>query len=247
MRAIGRASGLVLVIPVLLLGALAGCGSSPAPPGAAAPLSPSGSPAAPSSPAPVTAPSPPAPASPPATGVVSSRVSYPWHWPGDPGRPGQVRHSYPVPPLPRLIAIGAGDHPAQQGERAYNRMSFTFTTAFPGYKFSFAKALAADPSGRPVTVAGNSVLTVRFQLAQAHTASGRSSVVSQPPAQLGLNRMAGWAQAGDFEGVLTVGIGINGPSPPSNPQLAVRTMELEKVTAQGQHLYVVAIDVDAAG
>ena len=247
MRAIGRAGGLVLVIPVLVLGALAGCGSSSASPGAATPTppSPSGSPAAPSSPAPVTTASPTAPA--PTTRVVSFRVSYPWHWPGDVNRPGQVQHSYPVPPLPRLSGIGAGEHPAQQGQRAYDRMSFTFTTAFPSYQFTFTKALVADPSGKPIKLAGNGVLKVTFHLAQAHTASGRSSVLTQPPAQLGLNRMVSWAPAGDFEGVVTVGIGISGPSPQSNPQLAVRATEVEKVTAQGQHLYVVAIDIDATG
>jgi hypothetical protein len=88
---------------------------------------------------------------------------------------------------------------------------------------------------------------VTFREAQAHTASGRSSVVSQPPARLGLSRMVSWAQAGDFEGVLTYGIGIAWPNPQSNPQFAVRAMEVEKVTAQGQHVYVVAIDIEATG
>jgi len=246
MSPIGRARALALVIPVLVLGALAGCGSS-APSGAAAPPSPSGSPAAPSSPAPVTTASPtPTPPAPTPT-VVSSRVSYPWHWPNDVNRPGQVQHSYPVPPVPRLIAIGTGSHSAENGERPYDRMSFTFTTAFPGYQFTFTKALVADPSGKPVKLAGNSVLKVTFRLAQAHTASGRSSVISKPPAQLGLNRMVSWAPAGDFEGVVTVGIGISWPSTQSNPQIPVRATELEKVTAQGQHLFVVAIDIDATG
>ena len=149
--------------------------------------------------------------------MVSSTVSYPWHWPNDVNQPGQVQHSYPVPPLPRLIAIGAGSHPAQQGERAYDRMSFTFTTAFPGYQFTFTKALVADPSGKPVKLAGNGVLKVTFRLAQAHTASGRSSIAVQPPAQLGLSRMASWAQAGDFEGVVTFGIGVTWPSSAVEP------------------------------
>jgi hypothetical protein len=177
--------------------------------------------------------------------VVSTTVSYPWHWPNDVNQPGQVQHSYPVPPLPRLIAIAAGSHPAQRGERAYDRMSFTFTTTFPGYQFSFTKALVADPSGKPVKLAGNGVLKVTFRLAQAHSASGRSSVAVQPPAQLGLNRMTSWAQAGDFEGVVTFGIGVTWPSSQSNPQIPVRATEVEKVTAQGRHLYVVAIDIEA--
>lgn len=244
MKVIARASGLILALTVLIPGALAACGSS-APSGPAAP-SQSGSAAAPSSPAP-SSPAASATASPstPATRVVSFRVSYPWHWPNDVNQPGQVQHSYPVPPLPRLIAIAAGSHPAQQGERAYDRMSFTFTTAFPGYQFSFAKALVADPSGKPVKLAGNGVLKVTFRLAQAHTASGRSSVAVQPPAQLGLNRMTSWAPAGDFEGVVTFGIGVTWPSSQSNPQIPVRATEVEKVTAQGRHLYVVAIDIDA--
>jgi len=244
MKAIARASGLILALNVLVPGALAGCGSS-APSGPAAP-SPSGSAAAPSSPAP-SSPAASATASPsaPATRVVSFRVSYPWHWPNDVNQPGQVQHSYPVPPLPRLIAIAAGSHPAQQGDRAYDRMSFTFTTAIPGYQFSFTRALVADPSGKLVKLAGNGVLKVTFRLAQAHTASGRSSIAVQPPAQLGLNRMASWAQAGDFEGVVTIGIGLTWPSSQSNPQIPVRATEVEKVTAQGRHLYVVAIDIDA--
>ena len=238
MKVIARAAGLVLAVAVLVPGVLAGCGSS-APSGPAAPPSPSGSAAAPSSPAP----SSPAPA--PTTRVVSFRVSYPWHWPNDVNQPGQVQHSYKVPPVPRLIAIAAGSHPAQQGERAYDRMSFTFTTAFPGYQFSFTKALVADPSGNPVKLAGNGVLKITFRLAQAHTAGGGSSVVTKPPAQLGLNRMASWAPAGDFEGVVTIGIGVTWPSSQSNPQIPVRATEVEKVTAQGRHLYVVAIDIDA--
>jgi hypothetical protein len=124
-------------------------------------------------------------------------------------------------------------------------MSFTFTTAFPGYQFSFTKALVADPSGNPVKLSGNGVLKITFRLAQAHTAGGGSSVVTQPPAQLGLNRMASWAPAGDFEGVVTIGIGVTWPSSQSNPQIPVRATEVEKVTAQGRHLYVVAIDIDA--
>jgi len=241
LKVIARATGLVLAVAVLVPGALAGCGSS-APAGPAAPPSPSGSAAVPSSPAP-SSPPPSSPA--PTATVVSSTVSYPWHWPNDVNQPGQVQHSYPVPPLPRLIAIAAGSHPAQQGERAYDRMSFTFTTAFPGYEFSFTRALVADPSGKPVKLAGNGVLKVTFRLAQAHTASGRSSVAVQPPAQLGLNRMASWAQAGDFEGVVTFGIGVTWRSSQSNPQIPVRATEVEKVSAQGRHLYVVAIDTDA--
>ena len=85
-----------------------------------------------------------------------------------------------------------------------------------------------------------------FTQAQAHTADGtRSSVISQPAPRIGYQQMAGYAQGGDFEGVLTYGIGITRPVLHSNPQFAVRAYEVETVTASGQHRYTVAIDIDA--
>jgi hypothetical protein len=224
----------------LALTALAGCGGGNAHPGAAASAAPPAS-GSPTAPAPSLSPTTAAPAA----RVVSTRVTYPWHWqwPNDMNQPASVQHTYPVPPMPLLIAIRAGHHPRDSGARAYDRMSFTFTTAFPSYQFQFVSALLADPSGRPVAVAGTDVLKVTFREAQAHTAAGGTSVASQPPAHLGLTRMTSWAPAGDFEGVLTYGIGVTRPIPHSNAQLALRATEVEEVTPQGQHRYVVAIDV----
>ena len=231
-----------LLCMTLALAALAGCGNGTSHPGAAA--SPPPTPGSPTAPAPSASPSTTAPAA----RVVSTRVSYPWHWhwPNDMNQPAGVQHAYPVPPMPLLIAISAANHPHDPGSLPYDRMSFTFTTAFPSYQFQFTGALLADPSGRPVAVAGSDVLKVTFREAQAHTATGRTSVASQPPAHLGLTRMTGWAPAGDFEGVLTYGIGITRPAGRSNSQLALRVTEVAKVTPQGQHLYVVAIDVSTA-
>ena len=217
--------------------ALAGCGST-ASPGSPGPSR--------SSPAQTTAPSPSsAPSATPGNTVVSYKVSYPWHWPNDVNRPATVQHTYPVPPIPELIAIGAGAHPAQSGQPPYDRMAFTFTTAFPSYQVAFGNTLTSDPSGKPIQMAGTGVLKVIFRQAQAHTADGSTSIQSKPPAQLGLTRMAEWAPAGDFEGVLTFGIGISWPVAHANPQIAIRIIELGETTAQGTHLYVVAIDVDA--
>jgi hypothetical protein len=172
-------------------------------------------------------------------------VAYQWHWPNDTSRPGMVRHTYSVPPVPRLVAIGVGDHPRDPGERAFNRMSFTFTTALPSYDFSFVNGLVSDGQGAPIPLEGRGVLRVTFRQAQAHNDDGSSSLASKPRAHLGLSRMVSYAGAGDFEGVLTYGIGITWPNPRSNPQLAVRAYEVERIDSHGQHHYVVAIDVDA--
>jgi hypothetical protein len=58
--------------------------------------------------------------------------------------------------------------------------------------------------------------------------------------------MADYALGGDFEGVLTYGIGISQPVGHANPQFPVRAYEMETVTVGGQHRYTVAIDVDAS-
>ena len=138
-------------------------------------------------------------------------------------------------------------HPAVAGQRPFNRTSFTFTTAFPSYRFEFASQLVSDASGKVIPLGGQDVLKIVFTQAQAHTTDGtRSTIISQPDRYIGYQRMTDFAQAGDFEGVLTYGIGITRPVLHSNPQFPVRAYEIETVTANGQHRYVVAIDVDAS-
>ena len=179
--------------------------------------------------------------------VLSSRLAYQWHWPNDIAAPGRVTRAPAVPPVPELIQISVGGHPRGPGERPFNRMSFTFTTAFPSYRFEFAGKLVSDPGGKVIPLGGQGVLEVVFTQAQAHTPDGtRSSVISQPAPRIGYQRMAGYAWGGDFEGVLTYGIGITWPVLHSNPQFAVRAYEVETGTASGQNRYTVAIDVDAS-
>jgi hypothetical protein len=231
LRALHNVGAVILL--ALGLTAVAACGSSTAPNGTSSSPAPHASSATTS---------PPAQATP---AVVLSRVAYPWHWPNDVNQPGTVHHVYPVPPLPTLIAIGAGDHPSDAGDRPYNRMSFTFTGAFPSYQVSWVSGLVSDPGGRPISLTGDDVLQVTFRQAQAHAATGQSSVTSQPPSLLGFSKMVSWAQAGDNEGVLSYGIATHRFIVQSNPQTAVRAVEVERVTTQGQHLYIVAIDIDA--
>ena len=246
-------------ITVLVLAAVSGCASGSPSPGvapssAAPPVSSSPSATAvpmPSatSPAPritLPAPRPTSPSPAPVERTAGLRVAYAWGWPNATGG-ARVSHTYSVPPMPELMRIGVGDHPRDPGERPFNRISFTFTTAFPGYRFVFAQQLTADPSGKSVPLAGMGVLSVVFTQAQAHTVDGaRSSIVSQPARPLHLARMVDYAQAGDFEGVLSYGAGVAWPIAHSNPQVAVRAFEVETITSGGQHLYTVAFDIESA-
>lgn len=192
----------------------------------------------------------PAPSTPPTTAgsgsvIISSRVAYQWNWPNDANRPGSATHQYAVPPVPQLVRIGAGDHPREPGERPYNRMTFTFTTAMPSYTVRFVDRLVADGSGTPIALRGNGVLQVTFRTAQAHKDGGTGTIRSRPPADLGMTRMVDYAAAGDYEGVVTYGIGIAWPVAHSNPQIAVRVYEVVRSDGQGGRQHVVAVDVDA--
>jgi hypothetical protein len=238
-----------LALAIVVPATLAACGSQP--PSPAAGTSPSSTPSATapaspgSTPAPTQTPGPGATPPAPASQVVSSRVAYPWHWPNDVGRPGRVTHAYPVPPVPELVRMSIGDHTGDHGQVPYYRMSFTFTTAFPSYRFEWAK-LVGDASGKVIPLRGTDSLKIVFTQARAHTADGtRSTIVSQPGRPIGDPWMTDFAQAGDFEGVLTYGIGVTRPILQSNPQPSVRAYEVETVTATGQHLYIVAIDIAA--
>ncbi len=241
----------VLPVLVLLLAipALTGCGT-PTTPGTRAPA-----PTITTPPPTVTspAPSPSATATPTPTQstptsewtAVSVRVAYPWRWPNA-DNPATVHHAVPVAPVPQLISIGAADHLREPIDRPYTRMSFSFNTGFPSYRFEFVNRLIGDASGLPINVEGLGVLRIVFNPAQAHTTDGTgSSILSQPPTHLGLSRMAGFAQAGDFEATLTYGIGITWPHPNANPQIQVRVYEVTYVNPRGEHRYVVAFDVDA--
>jgi hypothetical protein len=178
--------------------------------------------------------------------VLSFRLAYPWHWPNDTAMPGRVTHASAVPPVPELIQIRVGSHPAASGDRAYDRISFTFTDGFPSYRIEFAGQLVSDPGGKVIPLGGQGVLHIVFAGAQAHTADGtKTSIISKPAAGIGFPRMAAYTQAGDFEGVLSYGVGVTWPTAHSNPQLPVRAYEQETVVG-GKHRYTVAIDIDAS-
>ena len=188
---------------------------------------------------------------PPPTGVrvISSRIVLDWTWPG-PGQPFKATHENPVPispppapPLPALYAIGAGRHPAETPP--YDQMSFRFLGGFPSYDIEFVPELIADASGLPVPMPGTgAILKVVFRDAQAHTADGTASTITRQPAPaIGYPALTSYAPAGDFEGVLSYGIGVGRPMDPV-PETKVRVWEVEKIE-RGQRVYVVAVQLDA--
>lgn len=166
MKAVRRILTRVLLLLALVMPTSLGCGTN-APPGGS-PSAPSTmttaspAPRATSSRAPTAGPTQPVPTaseSAPGPGwtVASSRVAYQWRWPGG---AVTVNHAYPVPPVAELVSVGAGNHPNDPGDRPYNRMSFSFTTAYPTYIFEYVDHLIADGSGQPIPLAGLGVVRI---------------------------------------------------------------------------------------
>jgi hypothetical protein len=178
--------------------------------------------------------------------VVSARTTQPWLWPNVTSAGAAVTHAVTVPPVPELIAIDFSQYPSVGEQNRFDRLSFTFDTTAPGYRFEFVDRLTGDPSGKPVAVAGLGVLRVVFSPAQAHRADGSAGTITSAPARpLGGQRLVDYAAAGDSEAVLTYGLGVTWPIPHSNPQFPVRTCESEAVTTAGVHLFTVSVDIDA--
>ncbi|XTR53182.1 AMIN-like domain-containing (lipo)protein [Pseudarthrobacter sp. So.54] len=239
-----------------LLLALTACTPSTPQPGgtsqpAASPASSSAAPSTTSAPsASATVPADSDGTAPPQSGdkVISSKIVLDWTWPG-PGNPFKATHENPVPispplgrTLPTLYAIGAGKHPADTPP--YDQLSFRFQGGFPGYDIEFVPELIADGSGLPVPMPGTgAILKVAFRGAQAHTADGTASTITSTPAPaIGYPALTSYAAAGDFEGILSYGIGVGLPVG-TVPQTKMRVYEVEKIEA-GRHLYVVAVQLD---
>jgi hypothetical protein len=186
----------------------------------------------------------------PTTKLVFYRIAYQWAWPGPMSADTAVRHTPKVPPEPELVGISVGQHLVTAG-LPYDRMSFTFANAYPSSHFWYSDTLLAVSTGKVIPKPSYGQpncawLGISFTVAQAHTSTGASSIVSQPPPFIGEQRIVSYVQAGDVEGGLNYGIIVSWPTAHSNPQIPVRVVEVETVTPAGQHLYTVAFDVDAS-
>jgi hypothetical protein len=113
-----------------------------------------------------------------------------------------VNRNVGVPPVPQLIAI----RPAQHPESGYDRIAFDINGALPGYDIRYVTRPVAGGSGAPVNVPGSRYLQITFKPAQAHDDAGNSLV---PRSQtLNYPMMKAYAITQDFEGVLTVVLGL---------------------------------------
>jgi peptidoglycan/xylan/chitin deacetylase (PgdA/CDA1 family) len=121
--------------------------------------------------------------------------------------PITVVHNPTVPPVPALTGIRPGRHP----ECRYDRITFDITGAKPGYEIRYVTTVTADGSGNPVTVPGGGTkfLLITFHPAQAHNDAGEVTIPTRSAA-LGYQMLKGYVVTGDFEGHVSVALGLAG-------------------------------------
>lgn len=102
---------------------------------------------------------------------------------------------------PTLVAIRAAHHPG------FDRVVFEFRGALPRVSVRYVGQVIGDASGLPVPVAGNAFLRVVMKPATGHNDAGQ---VTYGPTRrtYALPNVMQVVNAGDFEGVLTFGIGL---------------------------------------
>ena len=107
-----------------------------------------------------------------------------------------------APETPALVDVRAGGH------TGYDRVVFEFRGPVPEHRIGYVDQLVEDGSGNPVSVAGAADLEVVFQGANAHEEDG-SPTVSPRRFSPGLTAVKEVAQLGDFEAMVSYGIGLD--------------------------------------
>ena len=104
-----------------------------------------------------------------------------------------------------LVAIRAAHH--AEATPHYDRVVFEFSGPVPLLRLEYVKQLISDGSGVPIHVAGRSIYCAQFATAQAHDDAGHATAPNRILPKLPIIREI--VSAGDFEGIVTYGIGVS--------------------------------------
>jgi hypothetical protein len=108
-----------------------------------------------------------------------------------------------APEIPELVAVRAAHHPG------FDRVVFEFRGSLPSHSVGYVSSLTEDPSDKPVHLAGGAIIRVVFHGANAHDESGATTVTPAGRFTPGLPSLKEVAPAGDFEAVVTYGLGVD--------------------------------------
>jgi hypothetical protein len=112
-----------------------------------------------------------------------------------------------APVVPTLTQVSAVHH------SGHDTLVFQFRGGVPAhYSAKYVPRVTADPPGLPVNVVGSALLQVTFSPATGHNAKG---VVTYGPTQrtYALPELIQVVKAGDFESVLSFGVGVAQKAP----------------------------------
>jgi hypothetical protein len=100
-----------------------------------------------------------------------------------------------------------GSHP----DDGYDRVALEFDE-LPGYEIGYRDDIVYDGSGEPVDLTGSAFIQLVFTPAQAHDDEGNSTIDSPPvePVDVGFAALESYVLNGDFEGYLSVALGLTG-------------------------------------
>lgn len=102
-----------------------------------------------------------------------------------------------------LTAVHVGQH------QGYDRIVFQFSGRLPAYSVARVSGVIADPRGTPVPMAGQAYLRVVFRGATVRCQQPPHATYSGPSVLTPFySQLLVVAKAGDFEGVLSFGIGL---------------------------------------
>jgi hypothetical protein len=118
--------------------------------------------------------------------------------------PITVTRNFNVPPTPVVRAVRTAKHPRCH----FDRLVFDITVKNPGYSIKFVKHVIADPSGKTIKLPGKRFLLITLRPAQAHKNSGASTLPRKVQV-LRFPMLRSWVLAGDFEGVVSIGVGLH--------------------------------------
>jgi hypothetical protein len=114
-----------------------------------------------------------------------------------------VTHSPAVPPVPVVTGIRYASHAAD----GYDRIVFDIPGPLPGYTAKYVTDVIRDGSGHPLSVPGAEHLTIVLTPAQAHRDDGTVTVSGTHT--VNLPTLKSYAVAGDYEGYVTIALGLN--------------------------------------
>jgi len=103
-----------------------------------------------------------------------------------------------------LTNIRSGRHDS------FDRIVLEFAGPEPMCTASYVNQIVADGSGQPISLAGNAFLQVTLSGAAAHDDAGKSTYTGPDMIDTAdLQNVAAVTLAGDFEGQVTLGLGLN--------------------------------------